>query len=341
MHAILIFCRKVDVAICLTPIHTLHVRIEILGQRTNLLIRKSHQIELGIYHTRNLSLLYILSDTTECLRRTRNENALAIRRELGTIQEFTLLYQSLYTHIIEIETIVGIKSSWTLGKTFLALADEQIAGICRNIAEIDVVIAESERLENTRRQIKLGKITTASPSWLTVIRLLHIIHLRIFLSALGIKSVDKRLLIGSKLEPSVWNIGSQHFALHIERIDGDELQLAICLAFAGNRAVARLLGKVHLVGTRHPSYALFERSYHLVGLTVSQFVDAMILALSIYPSLAHNHKLAVRRHLNTCIVRHADYIIYTECALGAGSRFTYAELLAIGCGNADLEILVR
>ena len=190
------------------------------------------------------------------------------------------------------------------------------------------MIAESERLENTRRQIKLGKITTASPSWLTVIRLLHIIHLRIFLSALGIKSVDKRLLIGSKLEPSVW-------------IDGDELQLAICLAFAGNRAVARLLGKVHLVGTRHPSYALFERSYHLVGLTVSQFVDAMILALSIYPSLAHYHKLAVWRHLNTCIVRHADYIIYTKCALGAGSRFTYAELLAIGCGNADFEILVR
>ena len=67
----------------------------------------------------------------------------------------------------------------------------------------------------------------------------------------------------------------------------------------------------------------------------------MILALSIYPSLAHNHKLAVRRHLNTCIVRHADHIVYIECALGAGSRFSYTELLAIGCGNADLEILVR
>ena len=109
------------------------------------------------------------------------------------------------------------------------------------------MIAESERLENTRRQIKLGKIATASPSWLTVIRLLHIIHLRILFPALGIKSVDKRLLIGSKLEPSVWNIGSQHFALHRQRIDGDELQCAILLFFSGNTAVACLLREIQFI----------------------------------------------------------------------------------------------
>ena len=108
MHAILIFCREVDVAICLTPIHTLHIRIEIPGQRTNLLIRQGHQIELGVNHARCLSFFHILSYAVESFRRSAHENALAIRRELGAVQKFALFYQSLYTHIIEIETIVGI-----------------------------------------------------------------------------------------------------------------------------------------------------------------------------------------------------------------------------------------
>ena len=155
------------------------------------------------------------------------------------------------------------------------------------------MIAESERLENTRHQIKLGKIATASPSWLTVIRLLHIIHLRIFLSALGIKSVDKRLLIGSKLEPSVWNIGSQHFALHRQRIDGDELQCAILLFFSGNTAIARLLGEIQFIACRHPFYVFLKCSHHSVSLRVAQFANAMIITFSIYPCFPNYDKLSV------------------------------------------------
>ena len=148
MHAVFILCSEVDVAICLTPIHALHVRIEILGHRAHLLIRQVHQIELGVNHARSLSLLHILSNSVEGLRRTGNENALAVWRELGTIQEFTLLYQRLYTHIVQIETVEGVESSRTLGKALLALADEQITGICGNIVEINIMIAESKRLEN-------------------------------------------------------------------------------------------------------------------------------------------------------------------------------------------------
>ena len=155
------------------------------------------------------------------------------------------------------------------------------------------MIAESERLENTRRQIKLGKIATASPSWLTVIRLLHIIHLRIFLSALGIKSVDKRLLIGSKLEPAVRNISSQHFALHRQRIDGDELQCAILLFFSGNTAVARLLREIQFIACRHPFYTLLKCCHHSVSLRVAQFANAMVITFSIYPGFPNYDKLSV------------------------------------------------
>ena len=149
MHAVFILGSEVDVAICLTPIHALHVRIEILGHRAHLLIRQVHQIELGVNHARNLSLLHILSNSIESLRRTGNKNTLAVWRELGTVQELSLLHQSLNTHIVQIETIEGVESSRTLGKALLALADEQIAGICGNIVEINIVVAEGKRLENT------------------------------------------------------------------------------------------------------------------------------------------------------------------------------------------------
>ena len=85
MHAVFILCCEIDVSIHLAPIHALHVRIEILGHRANLLIRQVHQIELGVNHARNLSLLHILSNSIESLRRTGNENALAVWRELGTV----------------------------------------------------------------------------------------------------------------------------------------------------------------------------------------------------------------------------------------------------------------
>ena len=148
MHAVFILGCEVNVAIRLTPIHALHVRIEILGHRANLLIRQIHQIELGVNHARNLSLLHILSNSIESLRRTSNENTLAVWRELGTAQELTLLYQRLNTHIVQIETIERVESSRTLGKALLALADEQIAGICGNIVEINIMVAEGKRLEN-------------------------------------------------------------------------------------------------------------------------------------------------------------------------------------------------
>ena len=79
MYAVFIFGCKIDVSIDLTPIHTLHVRIEIPGQRTNLLIRQGHQIELGVDHARRLSFFYILSNAVESFRRSTHENALAIR----------------------------------------------------------------------------------------------------------------------------------------------------------------------------------------------------------------------------------------------------------------------
>ena len=85
MHAVFILGCEVNIAIRLAPIHALHVRIEILGHRANLLIRQVHQIELGVNHTRSLSLLHILSNSIESLRRTGNENALAVWRELGTV----------------------------------------------------------------------------------------------------------------------------------------------------------------------------------------------------------------------------------------------------------------
>ena len=148
MHAVFILGCKVNIAIHLAPIHALHVRIEILGHRANLLIRQVHQIELGVNHARSLSLLHILSNSIESLRRTGNENTPAVWRELGTVQELTLLYQRLNAHIVQIETIEGVESSRTLGKALLALADEQIAGICGNIVEINIMVAEGKRLEN-------------------------------------------------------------------------------------------------------------------------------------------------------------------------------------------------
>ena len=148
MHAVFILGCEVDIAIRLAPIHALHVRIEILGHRANLLIRQVHQIELGVNHARSLSLLHILSNSIESLRRTGNENTPAVWRELGTVQELTLLYQRLNAHIVQIETIEGVESSRTLGKALLALADEQIAGICGNIVEINIMVAEGKRLEN-------------------------------------------------------------------------------------------------------------------------------------------------------------------------------------------------
>ena len=108
MHAVFIFGCKIDVSIDLAPFRAQHIRIEIPGQRTNLLIRQGHQIELGVNHARCLSFFHILSNAVESFWRSTHENALAIWRELGAVQEFALLYQSLYTHIIEIETIVGI-----------------------------------------------------------------------------------------------------------------------------------------------------------------------------------------------------------------------------------------
>ena len=66
----------------------------------------------------------------------------------------------------------------------------------------------------------------------------------------------------------------------------------------------------------------------------------MVLALTIYPSLAHDHELAVWRHLNARIVRQADYIVYIKGTLGAGRRFAHAQLLAVCRSNADLEILI-
>ena len=299
MHAVFILCCEIDVSIRLAPIHALHVRIEIPGHRFHLLVCQSHQIELCIYHAWCLSLFYILSDAIESLRRTGYEDALAVWRELGTIDEFSLLYQSLHAHIVQIETIEGIDRCRTLGKTLLALADEQIAGVGRDIVEIYIVIAESKRLEDARCQIILGKIAAGSPSWLSVIRLLYIKHLSILLSAFCIKRVDKRFLIRSKLEPAFRNISRHHLALHIQRIDGDKLHGSVCLSFTGNGIVARLLDKVHLVGARHPSYVLLKGSNDLVGLAVSQLVDAMVLALTVYPSLTHNHKLAIWRKCHT------------------------------------------
>ena len=96
MHAVFIFGCKIDVSIDLAPFRAQHIRIEIPGQRTNLLIRQGHQIELGVNHTRCLSFFHILSNAVESLRRSAHENALAIRRELGAVQKFALFYQGFY-----------------------------------------------------------------------------------------------------------------------------------------------------------------------------------------------------------------------------------------------------
>ena len=96
VHAVFIFSCKIDISIDLAPFRAQHIRIEIPGQRTNLLICQGHQIELGVDHARRLPFFHILSNAIESLWRSTHENALAIWRELGAVQKFALFYQGFY-----------------------------------------------------------------------------------------------------------------------------------------------------------------------------------------------------------------------------------------------------
>lgn len=49
-------------------------------------------------------------------------------------------------------------------------------------------------------------------------------------SAFSSERIDERFFIGCKLEPAFRKIACQHFALHRQRIDGNELQCAILLS---------------------------------------------------------------------------------------------------------------
>ena len=155
------------------------------------------------------------------------------------------------------------------------------------------MVTEGKRLENARCKVVFGEIAALAPTRLSVFRFFYIINLRILFSVFSSERIDERLLIGSKLEPSVWNIGSQHFALHRQRIDGDELQCAILLFFSGNTAVARLLGEIQFIACRHPFYALLKCSHHSVSLRIAQFANAMVITFSIYPGFPNYDKLSV------------------------------------------------
>ena len=119
--------------------------------------------------------------------------------------------------------------------------------IGRNIHQIDVMVTEGERLENARCKIIFCEIAALAPTRLSVFRFFYIINLRILFSAFSSERIDERFFIGCKLEPAFRKIACQHFALHRQRIDGDELQCAILLFFSGNTAVARLLREIQFI----------------------------------------------------------------------------------------------
>ena len=109
------------------------------------------------------------------------------------------------------------------------------------------MVTEGKRLENARCKIIFGEIAALAPTRLSVFRFFYIINLRIFFSAFSSERIDERFFIGCKLEPAFRKMASQHFALHRQRIDGDELQCAILLFFSGNTAVARLLREIQFI----------------------------------------------------------------------------------------------
>ena len=222
MHAVLVFRREIDIPVHLAPGDIQYIRIEILGERTHLLsilCRGRQQIKLGIHHARNLTFLHILADTVESFRRSAYENRLAVWREQGAIDKLALIHQGFSLKGLEIQFVERGQSCWSLGETVLTLADKQIAGIGRNIIEIDVVITEGDRLENTGCQTIFCEIGAITPARLTVVRFLDVINLCIFLSALRSNRINQRFLVGSKLEEAFRNMGCQNLTLHRQRID--------------------------------------------------------------------------------------------------------------------------
>ena len=309
MHAVLVFSRKIDIPVHLAPDYIQHIRIEILGERTHLqgtLRRGRHQIKLRIYHARNLTLLHILADTVKGLRRSAYKNRLAVGREQGTIDKLALIHQGFSLKGLEIQSVERGQGSWSLGETVLTLSDKQIAGIGRDIIEIDVVITEGDRLENSGCQIIFCKIGAIAPARLTVIRFLDVINLCILLSALGSDRIDQRFLVGSKLKEAFRNICCQNLTFHRQRIDSYQLLTGAfsfireCGASCGisislDSAFTIFLHEIHFIAARHPLHVFLERSKYLACLIIPHLIDTVVVALTVHPGFAHNHIFSIRR----------------------------------------------
>ena len=160
---------EIDFSVIDIPLQLLDTRFEIACQWHYVAIGNPHDEHLIVNHAWSAVGRQVLAYASKRFGRTNNGNALAIGRERGVSDETIVGNDSLVCHGLQVETVDGEECRRPLFEALSANHIEKITSVSRNVHRHHVIVAKSERLDESCGKVELLKNSAVAPSGHSVV----------------------------------------------------------------------------------------------------------------------------------------------------------------------------